>query len=223
MASSNKGRAAQVGGADVLDLDLVSTVDLASPLAAIVGDYYWGAGISEAPAPVEIPYAWVATPLQRQPTNVVNVSHVTGSNGVVGTFTDDASVERYGQRFHSTDIDTAVTADPANLAVFEVTYFARPRPRQPVLGLNLYARTDAECLLILSVGVTQRVRVTGAPAGWPPGAANFTVEGVRHVGAADMRVVEWATSAIVGVSDTEPGPWWRWDASLWDGTDIRAF
>lgn len=221
MASSNKGRLAQVGGADIFEADLVP--DPTSPLAAIVGDYWWGSGVTEANAPIEIPYAWVSIPVQRRPTNVINAARVTSTSGAFGAFTDAGSVDRYGEQFQAIDIDTGCTADPANLATFLVTYFAQPRPRQPRLVLNLYNRTESECARILGVGLARRVRIPDAPASWPPGAANFTVEGIRHVGAVDQRTVEWSTSAIVGVAATEPGPWFRLDASVLSGTDLRPY
>jgi hypothetical protein len=221
--SSNRGRLALVGGADIFDADLIPTADPLSPLAGIVADYYWGAGVTEANAPVEIPYSWVSIPVQRRPTNVINSARVTSASGTVGAYADAASVDRYGEQFQPLDIDTACTADPANLATFLVTYYAQPRPRQPRLVLNLYNRSEPECNRILGVGLGERVHITGAPAGWPPGVQNFTVEGIHHVGAVDRRIVEWSTSAIVGTTATEPGPWFRLDASVLSGTDLRPY
>jgi hypothetical protein len=95
-------------------------------------------------------------------------------------------------------LSTAVDADAQNLATMLTTYQAVPRPRQPTFELNLRARTDAECLVILGVGLAQRVRLTGAPAGTPPGAINFVIEGISHTLGLDDRVVTWATAALIG-------------------------
>lgn len=224
MSSSNKGRPGLVGGADIFDDDLMPTPDPMSPLAAVVGDYYWGAGVTEAPTPVDIPYDWIAWPLHRRPTDVINAANITSTLGAEVNRTDSASIRRYGQGRFDANLDTAVDIDPSNLAAFLMAFYDTPRPRQPTLVFNLAERTEAERWRILRVGLAQRARITSTPASWPPGAANFTVEGIAHVGAVDRRVVIWTTSAIVGVSATTPGPWWGWDASTWDSsTDQRPF
>lgn len=220
MGSTAKGRPALVGGADVFDADLIPDPGL---LAAIVGDYWWGTGVAEATSSVEIPYSWISPPLQRRPSVIVNDATVSQSGGVTAYSNDATSTARYGVNAASVQLETSSSADPASLAAFLTTYYAQPRPRQPILQLNLYNRTEPECMRILGVGLAERVRITGAPAGWPPGAVNFTVEGIRHVGAVERRTVEWATAAIVGSAATDPGPWFRWDASFWDGTDLRPF
>lgn len=171
----------------------------------------------------QIPYAWIATPLTRRPAPAVNAPVVSQTGGAVGYSTSVASITRYGLGAPSIQLETACTADPANLATFLTTYQATPRPRQPVMQLNLIARSDAECLRILAVGFAQWVQITGAPTRWPPGATNFIVQGIRHVMATDQRIVEWQTTALIGTSPTAPGPWFRWDSSSWDGTDIRPF
>lgn len=222
--SSAKGRAALVGGADVFDADLLPWPEYpASPLAAVVGDYYWGTGVTDALSPVEIPYAWIATPLARKPTTPVNAVTVSQTGGTTASALDQASIDRFGSGGEPVTLDTACDADPANLAEFLVEYEATPRPRQPLVRLVLHGRTDAEVLRILRVKLGQRVRIPDAPAFWPPGAANLVVEGIAHRLAVEDRAVVWATSALIGVAPTEPGPWWRWDASTWDGTDLVPF
>lgn len=172
---------------------------------------------------MEIPYEWIATPVRRRPTTAINSAAISQADGATAYSTDAASIARYGVGSASTTLDTAVDADTRNFAAHLTTYYDTPRPRQPVLAFHLLARTEAECLLLLSVGLARRVRIIHTPAGWPPGAANFVVEGIRHSIAVDGRIVAWATAAIVGVTTTEPGPWFRRDTSLRGGTDIRPF
>jgi hypothetical protein len=151
------------------------------------------------PAVVEIPYAWIATPLTRKPTTAITKAQVTQSGGVVAySSAPDATARQFGVNTATVTLDTACDADPQNLATFLTTYQGAPRPRQPTLTFNLLARTDAECLIILGVQLAQRVRITGSPAGTPPGAANFVVEGIAHALGVDDRTVIWSTAALIG-------------------------
>lgn len=176
------------------------------------------------PAVVEIPYSWIATPLSRKPTVAVTKAQITQAGGATAySSASDALVRQYGVNTATVTLDSPVDADAANLATMLTTYQAVPRPRQPTLTLNLLARTDAECLVILSVTLAQRVRITDAPAGTPPGASNFTVEGIAHVMAVDQRTVTWATAALIGTTTTDPGPWFRWGSSAYGGTDVVPF
>jgi hypothetical protein len=161
--------------------------------------------------------------MRRRPTDVINSVAITSALGAEVTRIDAASIRRYGEGKFTADLNTAVDVDPFNLGTFLMTYYDQPRPRQPTLAFELFSRTEAERWRILRVGLAQRIRITGTPADWPPGAANFTVEGIAHEGALDRRTVVWTTSAIVGTTSTEPGPWWRWDASSWGSTDQRPF
>jgi hypothetical protein len=174
------------------------------------------------PLPVlEIPYEWVYT-LTRRPTTPVNTATVTQTGGVTAYSTRAGGVTANGADF-SVTLTTALDVDAQSLATHLTTYYGTARPRQPVLTFNLYDRTDAECLLLLNVGRFRRVRIIHAPAAWPPGAANFTVEGFQHVMAVDQRLLSWATAALVGVSASAPGPWFRVDSSTVGGSDVIPF
>jgi hypothetical protein len=175
--------------------------------------------------PVLIPYSWIATPLTRKPTTAITKAQISQRGGATAYSSATAAlVRQYGVNLAEATLDTACDADPQNLATFLTTYQAVPRPRQPTLTFNLFApRTDAECLIILSVKIGQRVRIVGAPARTPPGALNFTIEGIRHVIAVDKRTVTWSTAALIGATTSEPGPWFRWGSSRWGGTDQRPF
>lgn len=176
------------------------------------------------PPVVEIPYLWIATPLSRKPTVAVTKAQIAQLGGATAySSAPDATVRQFGTNTARVTLDSPVDADAANLAAMLTTYQATPRPRQPTLTLNLLARTDAECLVILGVTQTQRVRITGAPAGTPPGALNFVVEGIAHSMAVDQRLVIWATAALIGTTTAAPGPWYRRDSSIRGGTDIRPY
>lgn len=150
--------------------------------------------------PVEIPYEWIATPLLRRPTAVINSAAISQAQAATAYATDAASIARYGVGSASATLSTAVDADTRSFASHLVTYYDTPRPRQPVLLFNLFPRTEAERQLLLSVGLGRRVRIIQTPAVFPPGAANFVVEGIRHTIAVDQRMVAWSTSALIGLS-----------------------
>lgn len=174
--------------------------------------------------PVEIPYSWIADPIIRKPTTAITKAQI-GQLGGLTAYSSAATgpVNQYGVNTAQVTLDTVCDADPLNLADFLTTYQSVPRPRQPALTFNLLNRTDSECLLILSVGLARRVRITGAPVGQPPGALNFVVEGIKHVLAVEERTVTWATSALIGVTTTDPGPWFRVGTSSLGGSDLVPF
>lgn len=173
---------------------------------------------------VSIPFSWISPGLTRKPTVAVTKAQITQANGpTYYSSATSAQVAQYGVNTASVTLDTPVDADAQNLATMLTTFQAVPRPRQPTLTFNLLARTDAECLIILGVQLAQRVVITGAPAGTPPGALNFTVEGISHVLAVDQRTVTWATSALIGTTTTAPGIWFRLGSSSLGGSDIVPF
>lgn len=177
-----------------------------------------------APPVLEIPYAWIATTLNRKPTTPITKAAITQKGGLTAKSSATlAQVRQYGAVEARATLDTASDADAGNLATMLTTYRAVPRPRQPTLTFHLLARTDAEALLLLGVTLAQRIRITGAPAGTPPGAVNFTVEGIAHRAAVDVRDLTWATAALIGATTTEPGPWFRIGSSALGGTDVMPF
>ena len=176
------------------------------------------------PLPVlEVPYEWLLAPLTRRPTTPINAASISQAGGATVYSTNTASVSTYGVSSATATLTTACDADPGNLATHLTTYYATPRPRQPVMVFNLVQRTDAEAQLLLGVGLLRRVRIIHIPTGWPPGAANFTVEGIHHSVTVEQRLLQWSTAAVVGTTTTDPGPWFRWDSSSWDGPDLRPF
>jgi hypothetical protein len=167
---------------------------------------------------VEIPYEWIATPVLRRPTAVINSAAIQQAGAATAYSSDAASIKRYGVGPASATLTTPVDADASNLATHLTTYYATPRPRQPVLAFHLMARTEDECALLLSVGLGRRVRIIHTPTNWPVGAANFVVEGVRHTLAVDDRTVEWSTAALIGASPTFLDTFDRTTTSGWGNT-----
>lgn len=151
--------------------------------------------------PVEIPYTWISPRLTRRPTTAITKAQISQTGGATATASaSSTTVSQYGINTATAQLDTAVDADPANLAAFLTTWESTPRPRQPIVRLILLKRTDDECLKVLNVAPGTRVRITGAPATWPAGAVTFVVEGIRHEITNDFRAVDWMTSAPVGTT-----------------------
>lgn len=176
------------------------------------------------PPPVEIPFSWISYQLVRKPTTAITKTQISQAGGTATYSPASAAlVRQYGVNTAQVTLDTACDADPQNFASMLATYQSTPRPRQPLLTFNLLNRTDAECLVILGVGLTRRVRITGAPTSQPPGALNFVVEGIRHVIAVEERTVTWSTAALVGTTATAPGSWFRLGSSSLGGGDLVPF
>jgi len=180
-----------------------------------------------APSVLAIPFSWISSPIGRKPTIAITKAQIGQDGGATAySSATAAQVLQYGVNTAQVTLDTACDADPQNLAAQLTTYEAVPRPRQPTLTFDLFDlrwATDANALTILGVELAQRIRITEAPASTPPGALNFIVEGIRHVIGVEQRTVTWSTSALIGTTTTDPGPWFRWDTSSWGGTDLRPF
>ena len=177
-----------------------------------------------APAPVQIEHCWIQSPLIRKPTVAITRAQISQSEGVTAYATADAAtVRRFGDNAATATLYTACDADPFNLAEHLVEYQSTPRPRQPTMTFALHGLEVDEVQVILGVDLGQRVVVLNTPAGTPPGAKSFVVEGIRHSFGVAERWVTWQTSAPIGTVAGTPGPWFRWDSSSWDGTDLRPF
>lgn len=177
-----------------------------------------------APAVVEVPFCWIQSSLQRKPTVAITKAQVAQSGGATAySSATAAQVRQYGVNTAQVTLDSAVDADAQNLATFLTTYQAVPRPRQPQMTFDLTGLTNAQVLLLLGVQLAQRVRIIGAPAGTPPGACNFVIEGIRNVLGVTERTLTWYVAALIGTTTTDPGPWFRWGSSSFGGTDVVPF
>lgn len=205
--------------------DLLGT----SGSAAIFNDYWWGTGVVSPPAPVEIPYGWLAgfQPLRIRPDKPLTTAAVSVDGGGTASAEDGASLAAFGDTAFSATLHTATPTDAAALAAWAVAYYATdpddvPRARFPALLIRLTGRTQPEMHRVLSVGIGTRITITGAPATWPEGATEQVVEGIRHT-LSDARDVEWTTAPVVGSAPGVAGPWFRLGESLLDGDDALLF
>lgn len=214
------GYARWLGGLDeVQPEDCVARPDVPnSPTAAVVDRWLFG---GYAPAPVPIPYTWLAQPLRFRPDPPINVADVTSAAAAtvparsVGT----TSRAEYGEASTAVTSYSALPPDPQALAGYLTGSYADPRVRCPNITLDLLQRTDVERWLILAAGIGTRITITGAPATWPEGTTSLIVEGVAHTVGIDDRTVVWNTAPVVGSTAGIPGPWFRTDASAIGATD----
>lgn len=208
--------AARYRGQAVLDRP-----DVDSVAAAVVDDLLFA---SQGPPPVtDIPYAWIVQPLSFRSDVLYTVATVSAGD-VERQQSDATSVDEFGEIEFSATSDSAVDADATNLGSHVLTYYATqpaavPRMRIPVLVIDLLPLTDVERWRVLALGLGDRIRVPDAPATWPEGASTAVIEGVSRVINLDRPSVAWNLAAVVGEDPGVPGPWFRLDSSLLDGTD----
>lgn len=185
-------------------------------------DFHWGG--HPLPA-VEIPFDWLRPPVRIRLDTPLNVAEVSQADGDTARSTDAASISGNGGREwrFSESIDSIVAADAVNLAKWITDYYDTQRPRCARLAFVLNDRAHEDIWRILGVTAGRRIAITDAPAGWPTGAAELVVEGVRHSILADLRTVEWITTPVIGAEVGEVGPWFYADDSRTDGTDVVPF
>lgn len=168
---------------------------------------------------VEIPFSWLSGPMrfrQDRPFNYAAVSSDGGGTAIARTVADE-------QVEFTTTLGSRNDVNAPNLAHFTITYYDEPRTRLSSVALVLNDRTEEEIWKILGVGIGDRITITDPPTGYPRGADNLVVEGVRHnaAGNASARVVVWATSPVIGAEIGEVGPFFRVGVSPLDSeTDL---
>lgn len=184
--------------------------------------------VGSPPDPTEIPYDWLLPPLTFRPERPLNAASVTQTSGATARRADRTSQVEWGVNTFTETLDTAVDVDAANLAAHVITFYATqpgdvPRSRSSAMTFNLNEREDSECLTLLRIGRGDRIRITGAPADWPEGATELVIEGLTNSIAVDVRWLSWWVAPVIGTDTGIAGPWFRWDNSSWDGTDLRPF
>lgn len=173
--------------------------------------------------PVEIPYTWLRGPVRVRQATKFNRAEVTQSGGATARSSNVASNTERQWVFTAT-LDSVTDADPAALAKWTTDYYDEPLPRSSALTLTLNSRSSTEIWRILGVAQGRRISIVDAPATWPTGATELLVEGITHQIQADVRLVTWNTSPVVGAEAGQSGPWFRRDDSRYSSaTDIRPF
>jgi hypothetical protein len=210
---------------DTSNLIALADVFPADRAAPVVADWFFPYG---PPTPIQIPFAWLTTPLSARPDKPFTTATVTQTGGSTARGKSAASLAEYGQNNFSAALSTAVDADPGCLTQFVLAYYATPpgsvpRTRFPTLRLILNGRTPSEQMRILGLALGTRITITGVPVSWPAGASQQVIEGIRQSGVGSQRVVEWNTSPVIGAAAGVSGPWFRADSSLADGTDVAPF
>lgn len=191
------------------------------------------------PAVTVIPWIWLQAPLELRSDPPINSAQITRTRQPTSTVNNTTSQATYGVFAASTNLDTISPDDATSFATWLVAFYSKPLLRAPTLTLSLVNRTDDERWLILNLEIGQRIAlgpgtvqdfpghtvVVPLPAGLPPGALSFVIEGIHHASSVDNRVVEWTTSPLIGATPGAEGPWFRLDTSLSSptGTDVLAF
>jgi hypothetical protein len=98
--------------------------------------------------------------------------------------------------------------------------------RCPSLTINLLNAqlSPVDVQTVLGVRIGGRLSIPDAPATWPAGNNSLFVEGIsRQILVGQCRLVTFNTSPVIGATAGTPGPWFRWGASVWGGTDSIPF
>jgi len=191
------------------------------------------------PAVTVIPWIWLQAPLELRSDPPINSAQITRAGQPTSNVNNTTSQTTYGVFAASTDLDTISPDDATNFGAWLVASYATPLLRAPTLTLSLVPRTDTERWLILNLEIGQRITlgpgtvqdfpghttVIPVPAGLPPAALSFVIEGIHHTSSVTDRVVEWTTSPLIGTTPGAEGPWFRLDSSLSSpsGTDVLPF
>lgn len=229
------GHGAPLGMGEWGDDDLITDVERPTPSAAlVVNDWFWG---GQPPVPTIIPWTWLQAPIEMRIDQPINSAEITPTGGNSSSASNFPSQATYGVFSASASLDTISIDDAQNFATWLVTYYANPLLRVPVLTLSLIHRTDEERWRILGREAGDRITLgpgtiqdapghlvtLPVPAGLPPGAVSFVIEGFHHTSSPTERTVEWTTAPLIGTTPGIPGPWFRWDYSRLDGTDVIPF
>lgn len=154
---------------------------------------------------LSIPWGWLSaksmTYRPEPPLSDVTVSR-TGGGSV--TRRNTTASDRYTVRSQSIALDTAVEADPANLAAWLLKAYDRMRTRVPALRINMLNRTVAQRQQLLRLRIGDRIQLTGMPAGSPSDVPDLIIQGIKHTVGQNQRVIEFNTSPLLGPSAGQP-------------------
>lgn len=205
------------------DLVAFASVFPPSTVGDILQDWTFQPG---PPAPVQIPYAWLADFLRYRPEKPLTSALVTRTGAGAARDRNDTAISEYGDNPFPAELTTACTADPASLAKHVIDFYAQagvtPRSRMSAMTIQLAGRPQAEIHRILSIKQGRRLHISGAPATWPAGMTEQVVEGIAR-SYSEGALITFITSPVIGTDPGEAGPWFRLDVSALGGNDIIPF
>jgi hypothetical protein len=160
------------------------------------------------PVTLEIPFGWIGyRGLKYRPDAPVTDVQVTRTGGGVARRIDVAKRSRYGVRGLSVDLDSAIDADPANLATWFLRALSQMRTRCPSIVIRMLRRTAAERKQLLALTVGQRIQITDLPDGSPEDVPHLIIQGIRHtIGPGRRRLIQFNTSPLLGPEPGVPPP-----------------
>ncbi|EEP73496.1 hypothetical protein MCAG_03823 [Micromonospora sp. ATCC 39149] len=155
---------------------------------------------------MEIPFAWVGyRGLRYRPDKPATEVTVTRTRAGSVRRADRDLAQRYGVTAQSHELDTAVDADPANLAAWALAAHGQPRTRCPSIRISMLRRTTAERQALLGLHVGDRIEITDLPAGSPDDVGHLIVQGIQHtIGPGARRVIQFNTSPLLGPAVGDP-------------------
>ncbi|RGC68417.1 hypothetical protein C5N14_13605 [Micromonospora sp. MW-13] len=152
------------------------------------------------PVAMQIPFGWIGyRGLRYRPDKPTTDVTATRTGGGTVRRSDRARAQRYGVTGQQYELDTAIDADPANLASWALAAHGQSRTRAPSIRLSMLRRSVAERKALLRLRVGDRIQLTGLPAGSPDDVGHLIVQGIQHtIGPGRRRVIEFNTSPLLG-------------------------
>lgn len=181
-------------------------------------DLYFG---DMPPTPVEIPFSWLRPPIRVRQDNPYTIAEVSAAGATARA--QPATPPAREWRF-SASLDTLSQSDGQSLAQWVIDTYDISRPRLRDLTLRLNGRAEVELHRIMQISVGTRITLTDLPTGYPDGAAELVVEGIRHQMDAEVRDVILTAVPLAGAEPGESGPWFRLnDTVLGDADALLPF
>lgn len=158
------------------------------------------------PVTMTIPFGWIGyRGLRYRPDKPVSDVTVSRTGGAGVRRSDRARAQRYGVTGQQYELDTAIDADPANLASWALAAFGQSRTRAPSIRISMLRRSIAERQALLSLKVGDRIQITGLPAGSPSDVGHLIVQGIEHsIGPGLRRDIQFNTSPLLGATAGQP-------------------
>lgn len=160
------------------------------------------------PLAATIQLAWLEPPLSFRTDPPVNDMTASRVGAGPAHAQHAASVAEYGVYADTATVDSAVDADPANLAAFTVRLNSAPKQRIPRLTFQLRSSTDpTRAATILGRELGDQCALTGLPSNAPWDVGRFHIEGIRHSISIAGHRIEWNTGPVLGVIPGTPDPY----------------